>query len=194
MFESELLSGHRILVSGGGSGLGFAIWLSRRREVRGQGGWRKPAVSAAMALLIYISANGVISNFAFAAPARDAPYARPDTVVVSPPPVLFWERNVIWREGHGLWSGDFSPFVSLTALSSYSGPTDDGMDDPLARRTLYGDPRLARFARWSILPMATIDRQRCFVRISYHDARFGLRQGRGRLGQTVALATGAPGC
>jgi inner membrane protein len=175
-------------------GLGFAIWLSRRRDERGLGTWRKPAMIAAIALLVYIGGNGVISNYAFAAPGSEVPYARPDTVVVSPPPVLFWERNVIWREGHGLWSGDYSPLVSLTALSNYSGPTDDGMDDPLARRALQSDPRLARFARWSILPMATIDRRRCYVRISYHDARFGLRQGRGRLGETVAVATGAPGC
>jgi hypothetical protein len=32
------------------------------------------------------------------------------------------------------------------------------------------------------------------VHIAYDDARFATRSGRGRLGQAVTLATGAPGC
>jgi inner membrane protein len=174
--------------------LGFAIWLSRRRERSGQGNWRRPAITAAVAVLAYITANGVISSFAFKAPEVGAPYATPDAIVASPPPVVFWQRNLIWRQGHKIWRGEFDPFASLFGLVDYSGPVDDGMADPLARHALASDRRLARFARWSILPMALVERQRCFVRISYQDARFGGRPGAGRLGQTVALATGAPGC
>src|SRR6478736_2634963 len=39
-------------------GLAFAIWLSRRRERRGETGWRRPAIVGAAALLAYISTNG----------------------------------------------------------------------------------------------------------------------------------------
>jgi inner membrane protein len=115
-------------------------------------------------------------------------------IVASPPPVLFWRRDLIWREGRGIWRGRYDPFHALGGLESYTGPQPDGMGDPLARRTLARDPRLARFARWSILPMATVERQRCFVRIGYQDARFGGRLGAGRLGQQAVLPTGAPGC
>jgi inner membrane protein len=175
-------------------GLGFAIWLSKQRERRGWDNWRAPAITAATVVLAYISANGALSRFAFAAPAKGPPHARADSIVVSPPPVLFWRRSVIWRQGHDLWSGDYDPFVSLTTLKDYTGPTADGMGDPIARKALLGDPRLARFRRWSILPMAAVERHRCYVRISYQDARFGMRPGRARLGESVAVATEAPGC
>jgi hypothetical protein len=68
------------------------------------------------------------------------------------------------------------------------------MADPIARRVLLATPRLGSFRRWSILPMAAVERQRCYVRVNFQDARFGDRPGTGRLGRSVAVATGAPGC
>jgi inner membrane protein len=175
-------------------GLGFAIWLSRRREKRGQGDWRKPAIAAAAGLLLYISANGAETALAYAAPIKGPPHARPETIVASPPPVLFWQRNLIWRQGHDIWRGQYDPFHSLTSLESYSGPQPDGMADPIARHALLTDPRLTRLRRWSILPTAIVERHRCYVRVIYQDARFGGRPGAGRLGEAVAVPTGAPGC
>ncbi|MGZ3257029.1 MAG: metal-dependent hydrolase, partial [Croceibacterium sp.] len=175
-------------------GLGFAIWLSRRREKVGHGDWGRPAIAASAALLLYITANGVVTARAYEAPVQAAPHARPDAMVASPPPVLFWRRNLIWRQDHGIWRGDYDPFVSLRTLEDYTGPAPDGMTDPVARRVLLTTPRIAHFARWSILPTATVERHRCYVQIQYQDARFGGRAGAGRLGQTVNAATGAPGC
>jgi len=175
-------------------GLGFAIWLSRRREKGRAGDWERPAVIASAALLLYITANGVLTAHAYEVPVRSAPNARPDVMIASPPPVLFWRRNLIWRQGGGVWRGDYDPLVSWHQLTGYSGPLADGMTDPAARHALLTDPRLVRFARWSIMPMASVERHRCYVRVQYQDARFGGRPGTGRLGQSVALATGAPGC
>ena len=145
-------------------------------------------------MLLYIAANGAETALAYDAPTLGPPYARPETIVASPPPLLFWRRNLIWRRGHGIWRGQYDPFHALTSLESYSGPEPDGMADPIARRVLLTDPRLVRMRRWSILPMATVERHRCFVRLIYQDARFGGRPGAGRLGQQVATPTGAPGC
>ncbi len=175
-------------------GLGFAIWLSRRREKRGQGDWRRPAIAAGAALLLYIGANGALTAHAYEVPLEAPPHARPDVMIASPPPLLFWRRNLIWRQDHAIWRGDFDPLASWSALVAYSGPVADGMTDPAARRVLMARPDLARFRRWSILPMASVERQRCYVRVQYQDARFGGRPGAGRLGQTAAMATGAPGC
>ncbi len=175
-------------------GLGFAIWLSRKREKLGRGDWTRPAAVASAALLAYIGANGVVTARAVEAPVESAPHAQPDAIVASPPPVLFWRRNLIWRQDHAISRGDYDPLASWNALVEYSGPVADGMRDPVARRALLTDPRLAHFRRWSILPMATAERRRCYVRISYDDARFGGFPGRGRLGQSVALPTGAHGC
>jgi inner membrane protein len=174
--------------------LGFAIWLSKRWEKRGQGNWRKPAIAAAAGVFAYISANGVLSSFAFAAPTVGEPYARPDTIVVSPPPVLFWQRNVIWRQDHMIARGSYDPFHSLVTLESYEPPVPDGMSDPVVTKALRTSDGLARTRRWSILPMAWVTRERCRTVIRFQDARFAMRPGRGGLGQWVTLPTGAPGC
>jgi inner membrane protein len=175
-------------------GLGVAIWLSKRREKRGQGNWRAPAIIAAAALVLYITANGVLSERAFSAKIVDIKGARPDVIVVSPPPVAFWQRNVIWRYRHKMGSGEYDPIANVTYDPTYSPVVPDGMTDPLVRQVLMTDPRLARFRRWSILPMASVERQRCQVRVDFQDARFGFRPSRGRLGQSVTLPTHAPGC
>ena len=175
-------------------GLGFAIWLSKRREKRAQENWRRPAIAASAALLLYITANGVETASAYNAPSADAPYAHPQTIVASPPPVLFWRRNLIWREGHGVWRGEYDPFHAAGRLARYTGPEPDGMADPIARRVLLTSPELAHFRRWSILPMASVERQRCQVRVNFQDARFGGLPGRGRLGESVVTPTHAPGC
>ena len=52
---------------------------------------------------------------------------------------------------------------------------------------------MARFARWSIMPMARVERGRCRTLIEFQDARFG-QPGKGQLGQTVALPVHAAGC
>jgi inner membrane protein len=115
-------------------------------------------------------------------------------MIASPPPLAFWQRKLIWRQQQAIWRGDYDPFASFNALTDYSGPVADGMADPLARQALLTRPDLARFSRWSILPMASVERQRCQVRVNFQDARFGNRPGAGRLGQSVTLPTGAPGC
>nr|WP_166176768.1 metal-dependent hydrolase [Altererythrobacter segetis] len=175
-------------------GLGLAIWLSRRREARGRGDWGRPAVAASAALLFYITANGALTAHSYEVPLESAPRARPEVMIASPPPLAFWRRNLIWRQQHAIWRGDYDPLVSFSSLTDYSDPLADGMTDPLARRVLRTRPDLARFRRWSIVPMAAVERHRCYVRVTYQDARFGGRPGTGRLGQSAAVATGAPGC
>jgi inner membrane protein len=175
------------------TGMAFAIWLSRRREKRG-GDWRKPAIAAVAALVVYISANGVVSSYARNAPVVGPPHANPDAVVVSPPRILFWKRRVIWRQGHAIARGQLDPFHSLTRLQSWTAPQPDGMQDPVVWRGLTNTRALARFGRWSILPMASVRRERCKVTVYYQDARFGSRPRDGALGRTAVLPTGAAGC
>ena len=114
--------------------------------------------------------------------------------MVSPPPVAFWDRNVIWRYRHEIGRGRYDPFAGFVYDPAHSPSVPDGMTDPLARRVLLTAPELTHFRRWSILPMASVARQRCTVRLDFQDARFGGRPGAGRLGQSVTLPTHAPGC
>lgn len=174
--------------------LGLAIWLSRRREARGDPRWTRPAIGAAACVLAYVSINGIASEFAREAPRKGPPYADPDTVVAAPMPVVFWKRSVTWREDHAIASGVYDPFKSLHALQGYVQPIPDGMTDPLVREVLLSDANLAAFRRWSILPMAAVTREPCRIVVQFQDARFGTRPGQGRLGEIAVRPTGAPGC
>lgn len=174
--------------------LSLAVWLSRRREKEGRSGSRWPPAVALAAVLTYICGNGVVSQFAHRAPEVDIPYANPDITVVGPPPVVFWRRNVIWREDGAISRGTYDPLVSLLHLQSHGDPRPDGMDDPLARKVLMETPSLASFRRWSLLPMAWVRREKCKITVQYQDARFGERPGMGRLGTYAVVPTGVKGC
>ena len=166
--------------------LGAAIWLSRGRERHG-GAWRRPPKIALAGLAAYLVLNSIDTATAEAAAQRHRPFARPDVMVASPPPVMFWRRNLTWRQDRGIWEGLFDPLRAVDSLARYSGPTDDGMADPLARRLLLTDPRLAHFRRWSILPMAQVTQGRCRTTVAFGDARFSVHPVRSRLGQEVVL-------
>lgn len=171
--------------------LGAGIWMSRRREREERQSWRKPAIAASLAAIFYICANGVLSAVVRHAPIFDEPHARPDSMVIAPPPIAFWARSVIWRQDHLIRFDSYEPGVGIWN-SAYKPPMPDGMTDPLAQHALKL-PEMARFARWSFMPMARIERERCRTVIEFQDARFGL-PGKGQLGQTVVLPTHAAGC
>ena len=175
-------------------GLGAAIWLSKRRESRELPRWQRPPIVALAVLLVYIAANAGLSALGRRALAAEAPYAHPDVVAASPPPALFWRRQLAWREEGRIAYGAYDPTRSLTRLQSYTEPVPDGMSDPLARRGMTATPEVIRFMRWSILPMARVQRDGCRATIRYNDARFADRQARGSFAITVVVPTGARGC
>ena len=122
------------------------------------------------------------------------PYVDPDILVLSPPPVLFWRRDVTWRQDGRMYWGAYDPRRNWFGLYEFSEGKPDGMSDPLAREVLMTTPSLAPFRRWSIMPMAFVQRERCSVTVRYQDARYGEDPGTGRLGASATVPTGAPGC
>ena len=58
-------------------------------------------------------------------------------------------------------------------------------DDPLVREAIRRDPRLRRFLRWSILPIAEIERGRCSARVTIGDARYGEPAARAAVRQAI---------
>jgi len=173
--------------------LAAAIWLSRRRERQG-GAWSRPAFAALAMVLAYIAANGAVSALAHRAPRMDAPHADPEAVFASPPPVLFWQREVAWRERGSVAWGSYDPLRGpAMGLIDYTPPVPDGMRDPLVRRALAA-PAIAAFARWSTMPIAKVERGRCTARVRFGDARYGRSVADNRFGQQVLVPTGAVGC
>lgn len=175
-------------------GLGLAIWLSKRREAREDARWRRPAIAALVVLTAYISANlGVTGLARHAVLAEEAP-KQPDVVVATPPPALFWRRQLVWRTDGVIGRGEFDPLHSPARLYAIAPPQPDGMDDPLAQKAAGATPEIVRFLHWSILPMAQVERKGCKATVRYNDARFADRMTAAGFQVSATIPSGAPGC
>jgi inner membrane protein len=93
------------------------VWLSMRRERRGQGSWTRPAFVSVAAICTYVLVNGLITGDAETRASvlvKRANGFLPSMVVANPVPVKFWEREILWRyqptneAGFAYGSGDFS--------------------------------------------------------------------------------------
>jgi len=173
------------------SGLAFAIWLSRRREKRGQATWRRPAIAGLVALCAYIGFNGAISLAARGALWR---HARPDIAFASEEPALFWKRTLVWRSDGRIGRASYDPLRDLHALSDVRPLVPDNMGDPLVRRAMLATPDMVRFMRWSTMPMARVVRKGCTATIMFSDARFGDPRPGDRFLREVNLPLAGEGC
>ena len=147
--------------------LATAIGISKRREQRGEE-WRRLPQAAIGVVLAYVGLNLLISDRANASVRSTDPQA--SAIFASPPPVLFWKRDLVWREDHCYRRSAYDPLKGMRAISACE-PTH--MDDPVVRLAIRRDPRLQKFLKWSILPQADVVRDRCFARVSIGDARYG---------------------
>ena len=172
------------------SALAGAIAWSRWREKNGRE-WRQPVQAAIAAVLVYISFNIGLSQTATEAVAKRSPAAT--EIFASPPPVMFWRRTMVWREGRKIGHAEFEPFGRR--LIDIQPLQPDGMDQPLVRQAIARMPRLRRFLGWSILPIATVEMGRCEAKVSIGDARYiepGTR--RSRLARETIVPLDRPGC
>lgn len=172
--------------------LSGGIWLSRRRERTGGAHWRTPAWISLAAALAYICLNGVVGQLARSSVAHESSGPPPRTIVASPPPLRFWQRDVVWREERAYRRGLFDPLRSLTQLEDLTPPAPDGMRDPRAVRAA-GDPAAHKFLGWSIMPLATVTETTCGTIVRFGDARYrGFSAN--SLSRSVFMPTGGVGC
>jgi len=166
----------------------FAIGQSRWREKSGQEG-RRPAQAAVGIALGYIGVNLLITQQAIGAVRGWAGERRAEAIFASPPPVWFWRRNLVWREG------TCYRFSRLEwRLQDVSACAPANLGDPLVSEAVRRDPRLRKFLRWSILPIAEVERGRCSARVTIGDARYREPAARARLSRQAMVPTGGPGC
>ena len=170
--------------------LAASIEWSRWRHKAGKG-WHRPAQAGIAIVLGYIAINLLITQRAYAAVRSWAGERPVEALFASPPPVQFWQRGLVWREGDCYRRSRFDPFGG--GLGEVTACDPIGMDDPAVREVLRRHSELKSFLRWSVLPQAAVERSRCSVRVLIGDARYGER-GRSRLGRDYLLPTGAPGC
>ena len=164
--------------------IGRSRWLEKQRR-----DWRRPARAAVGVALAYITLNLAITQQAVAAVRDWAGTRHAEAIFASPPPVWSWRRNLVWREGDCYRHSRYD-----WRLSAVSACQPANLDDPLVREAIRRDPRLRRFLRWSILPIAEIERGRCAARVTIGDARYSEPAARSRLSRVAIVPTGAPGC
>ena len=163
--------------------LAVGIEWSRQRERKG-GRWRRPAQVALAAMAIYVTLGTAISLIAKHALVRSGAARSPDVLIASLEPMLFWKRELVWREGGRIGRARFDPVRGLHDLQR---PIPDGMGDPLAWRASRANLQVIRFLQWSILPVATVERSRCRAVVTFGDARFGRQRVSTRFTQSVSL-------
>ena len=169
--------------------LATSIFWSRRKEQMG-GHWRRPAQAAVGVVLTYIAVNLFISER-----AKDTVHvngARPEAIFASPPPAYFWRRGLVWREGDCYRSASYDPLGGGRGPVSECRPNN--MRNPGVVAALRSDPQLRAFLRWSVFPIAGVQRSRCSVKVIIGDARYQDAGTRARLMRESLLPTGAPGC
>ena len=124
--------------------------LSWRAERLGRN-WTRPAGAMFAAVLAYIGLNAAISVTAVAA-SRPliARIEQPRMIVAGEVPLLFWERQVMWRG---------SKLSGTVRYSAFSGATLDpqivplNLDDPRLAAAARSDPDVCNFLFWSRMPL-----------------------------------------
>jgi|SRR5687768_910554 inner membrane protein len=170
--------------------LAVAIGVSKQREQKGRE-WRRVPQAAIGIILVYIGLNLLITDRAKAAVHRSTDGRSVESLFASPPPVTFWRRGLVWRDGDCYRRSHFDPFAG--GLDAVTGCSPTNMNDPLVRAAIRRDPRLRKFLKWSILPQAEVQREKCLTRVAIGDARYGEGR-RSRLARESVVPTGAPGC
>ena len=169
--------------------LALTIGISKRREQKGREWKRLPQVAIGV-VLAYIGANLLITQRADAS-VHDWAGNRPvQALFASPPPVLSWQRSLVWREGDCYRRSDYGPFRGMGPVSECQ---PNNMRLPEVREAISRDPRLQKFLKWSILPQADVARTKCSTTIYIGDARYGEGR-RSRLARESVIPTRAPGC
>ena len=167
------------------SALGLAIAWSRMREKQGRP-WRNVPQAAIAAALLYIALNLAISETARAALRARLAGPEPDAIYASPPPVTFWKRSLVWRQGRGIGRAGYDPLRG--GLVSAGPHGRDNMDLPVVRQAMR-DPALKRFLGWSTMTTATAEQKGCTATVTFTDARYPARRTRGTFLRQTTVKT-----
>ena len=135
--------------------LGIALWMSIRRERRGQANWRGPANAAFAIVLAYIFANGLISNRAEHHTSEQIAEKRgkpAELVVANNIPVMFWVREMEWRGQGEIGSGYFDLTGGDNMLILNDDTRPDGMAEIDWQKVIAENPDARAFLFWSRMP------------------------------------------
>ncbi|WP_417621864.1 metal-dependent hydrolase [Parasphingorhabdus sp.] len=150
------------------------LWVSRRREKKGAGHWRRPAWISFAAVCAYIFANGLITGKAEAETTlaiKSGYHLDPEIVVANPVPLVFWQREMLWQYGQDYFRGDYSLFDrnELGQIPDKIGSMDAAI--PVKSLTERSG-NLAAFIFWARMPFTKLLEDNGGADVSFYDARF----------------------
>lgn len=161
----------------------FTLAISQGLEKEGDPNYGRPVQIGLAIAFAYICFNLGLSQTATDRLKAARPAAA--DIFASPPPFEFWERTMSWREGRSVGHAQWSMFGGF---KSFEPLQPDGMDDPVVREALRRSPSLRKFLHWSILPVATVERDGCKVTVNIGDARYSdLGSRKSRLGRETVV-------
>lgn len=147
------------------------VWISQRRERRGAN-WRAPALVSFIAICAYILANGLITGRAeqvTAEAVRQKHNIAPTLVVANPVPVLFWKRDMLWRDDRFYGQGRYSAFDGVR-IDDNVRAHHMGLEDKRAFAAHVVDQSPLLF--WSRMPVAQIVNEGDTKLLKVSDQRF----------------------
>ena len=129
------------------------ISRSRRRERLAIADPGHPARVAGILMAVYIALNLGVTTRAEAKTAAtlEASGIRPAMVVASPPPLLFWQRRMLWRDAAVFGSGDYDIFHDRVTIDLARTPL--GLNDPRLAAARVRDAHVRGFLYWSRMPL-----------------------------------------
>jgi inner membrane protein len=150
--------------------LASVLFVSMRRERRRARPCHMPAPLGLGVLAAYILANGALTAMAesrVAAALRSAGVT-PVQVVASPPPLLFWQRDVFWRSADRFGATFVEPF----SVARLTRGEPIGMDDPRIAPMVAGNADARAWLVWARMPYARFQADGTLV---LRDQRFDSR-------------------
>lgn len=160
--------------------LALGVYLSRRRERRGELWTARPAIAAIVAVAAYAGAMAAASVAAERYVAREvvARGMRPVAVLASPVPINPFRRRIVFHAGDAFGFGDlrWTPSPRLT-LEGDLIPTN--MAHPAIAAAAARDRRVADFLYWSRFPFADVREGGDVADVTIGDARYNRRPGDG---------------
>jgi inner membrane protein len=147
------------------------VWMSLRRERRGHAAWRTPALACGVAIVVYIAANGLITQRAQALTHAHVQHTHgrmPTLVVANPVPVMFWQRELLWRDATHHGEGGYSLMAPGDGVQTSNGAKPHHMGDVRVARAREASADARAFLFWSRMPVATLDD----AGVTFGDQRF----------------------
>lgn len=149
------------------------VWMSLRRERKGETNWRIPAVASFVAICVYIFANSLITGRAERLMAQAVERKHdlvPTLVVANPVPVQFWKREMLWRDRTHFGQGTFSAPDTVVVDSNVG---IHQMDGAKTKALVKDDLDGAAYLFWSRMPVVQRSGEGSDKNLDISDQRFG---------------------